>query len=139
MKYNDVEKWNYMKLDYKRQNKLVNNPSLALPNAKKATADDRKFTKYLFNPETPEGWAKGKNFTRRLGYDKNNYAELKDKILENAVKYPSSYRGTDKYGNSYEQKIVLYGNKGTPANVIVGWKEQDGKTWMTSTYIKEVD
>lgn len=47
LKYNDKEKWDFIKLDYRRQHTLIENPSLALPNAKKATADDRKFTEYL--------------------------------------------------------------------------------------------
>ncbi len=34
---------------------------------------------------------------------------------------------------------VVYGEKGTPANVIVGWlSKPDGSTVMTSAYIKEV-
>ena len=46
-----------MILDYERQNKLIMHPELKLPNAEKATADDRKFTGYLFNPNNAEGWA----------------------------------------------------------------------------------
>ena len=43
------------------------------------------------------------------------------------------------HGSSYEQKIVLYGHKNTPANIVVGWKCNGGKTWMTTAYIKEVE
>lgn len=139
MKYTDKEKYRFIKLDYRRQNRLINNPELALPNAAKATADDRKFTEYLFNPTKPNGWAKGEAFTSRLGYNKDNYTELKDAILKSAEKYPSTYKDTDKFGDKYEQKIILYGNKDKPANVIVGWKVKDNKTWMTSAYIKEID
>ena len=139
MKYTDKEKYSFIKLDYRRQNRLINNPELALPNAKKATADDRKFTEYLFNPENKKGYAKGKAFTSRLGYDKENYKELKDAILQSAEKYPSTYKDTDQFGDKYEQKIILYGNKDTPANVIIGWKVKDNKTWITSAYIKEID
>ncbi len=138
MKYTDSEKWRYIKLDYGRQNRLAKHPELALPNASKVTADDRKFTGYLFNPENAEGWAKGKAFTSRLGYDKNNYADLKKEIVSHATKYPARLKGEDKFGKAYEQKIVLYGLKNKPANVIIGWKENNGETWMTSAYIKEV-
>lgn len=139
MKYTDEDKYSFIKLDYRRQCKLLNNPELALPNAKKATVDNRKFTEYLFDPTKLKGYAKGKAFTSRLGYDKENFKELKDAILQSAEKYPSTYKDTDQFGHKYEQKIVLYGNKGTPANVIIGWKVKDNKTWMTSAYIKEID
>ena len=138
MKYNNSEAWDFIKLDYKRQMKLINNPELELPNAKTATADDRKFLEYLFNSRNADGWAKGQAFTSRLGYNKDNYEALKKEILEKAKRYPATLKKSDKFGNSYEQKIILYGNKGTPANVIVGWKEKEGRIWMASAYIKEV-
>ena len=131
--------WRFVKLDYERQCELSLNPELSLPNAKTTTADDRKFTNYLFGGTNEKGLAKGKAFTSRLGYDINNYSELKKEILERAEKYPSLYKNTDEFGDKYEQKIVLYGNKDTPANVVVGWKVKDNKTWMTSAYIKEIE
>lgn len=138
MKYNDSERWRYLKLDYQRQNALVKNPELALPNALNATADNRKFTEYLFGGTNEKGLAKGAAFTSRLGYDINNYDKLKDKILKKASKYPSVYKTTDSHGSSYEQKIILYGYKSKPANVIIGWKSKDDRTWLASAYIKEL-
>lgn len=138
LKYNDREKWEFIKLDYKRQNKLLSNPDLALPNADKATADDRKFTEYLFGGSNQNGLAKGKAFTSRLGYDIDNYAELKKEILKNANQYPTIRKETDNFGTKYEQKIVLYENKNKPANIVIGWKVKDNKTWLTSAYIKEL-
>ena len=117
---------------------MFKHPELALPNADSATADDRKFTGYLFNPSNSVGYAKGQAFTSRLGYDINNYTELKSAIIQAAVKYPSSYKGNKGYGDLYEQKIILYGNKGTPANVVVGWETKGLDARMTSAYIKEV-
>lgn len=138
MKYTDSEVWEFVKLDYKRRNELIKHPELKLPNADVATVDDRKFTGYLFNIENKKGYAKGKAFESRLGYSIENYESLKSEILKCASAYPVTYKGSDNYGNSYEQKIILYGKNGVPANVVVGWKEKDGKTWMTSAYIKEV-
>ena len=82
MKYNDSEKWRYVKLDYQRQNALIKNPELALPNALSATADNRKFTEYLFGGTHENGLVKGAAFTSRLGYDISNYDKLKDEILK---------------------------------------------------------
>ena len=67
MKYNEPEKWRFMKLDYQRRNDLLQHPELKLPNAEKAMAADAKFEKYLFGGTHPEGLAKGKAFSDRLG------------------------------------------------------------------------
>ena len=34
--------------------------------------------------------------------------------------------------------MILYGKKGNPVNVEIGWINKDGKTKMTSIYINEV-
>ena len=138
MKYNDSEKWRYVKLDYQRQNALVKNPETALPNALSATADNRKFTEYLFGGTNERGLAKGAAFTSRLGYDINNYDKLKDEILKKASKYPSVFKETSIYGDKYEQKMILYGLNDKSANVIVGWQVNTEKTWLTSAYMKEL-
>ena len=138
MKYNDSEKWRYVKLDYQRQNALVKNPELALPNALSATADNRKFTEYLFGGTHENGLAKGAAFTSRLGYDIDNYDKLKDEILKKASKYPSVYKRKNAQGDLYEQKIILYGLKNKPANVVVGWIANNDNVRMTTSYIKEL-
>lgn len=64
--------------------------------------------------------------------------EMKAEILESAARYPTTYKNTDEYGNKYEPKIILYGKNNAPANVVIGWKVDNDKTWPTSTYIKEI-
>lgn len=137
LKYNNIEVWDFVKLDYSRQLKLINHPELSLPNAHNAYADDRKYTGYLFNPSNDKGYAKGKAFTSRLGYDINNYEELKKCTELSANKYPARFVCNNGYGDQYEQKIVLYGHKGKPANVVVGWIVNGSETKLTSMYIKE--
>lgn len=138
MKYNDSVKYDYVQLDYKRQKKLIDNPELALPFADKAAAADAKFTKYLFGGSHPNGLAKGRAFTSRLGYNKNNWIELREEIISKAPKYPATLKGEDVYGKAYTQKMVLFGKKGKPANVVVGWKVDGERTWLATTYIDEV-
>ena len=139
MKYNNPDKWKFIKLDYKRQNELIGNPELKLPNAENAIVPEKKFSHYLFGGEHPEGIAKGEAFTTRLGYNANNWEELKKTIRRSATKYPATFKGNNGYGDRYEQKIVIYGKNDTPANVIVGWTYRaDGTVSMSSTYIKEV-
>ena len=87
-----------------------------------------------------EGLAKGQAFTSRLGYDLNNWQELRNEILKRAAWYPATFRDNNGYGDRYSQKIVIYGNKRTPANVVVGWLcKPDKSVSMSSAYIKEVE
>ena len=139
IKYTDAEKWKYMKLDYRRRNELSDHPELKLPDADKVVVPESKFTKYLFGGNNKDGLPKGKNFEERLGYNIDNWRMLQKEILERASEYPVTFKGNEGFGNRYEQKIILYGLKGNPANVVVGWIHRpDGTMSMTSTYIKEV-
>lgn len=139
MKYNRPEEWAFVQLDYARQNQLRKHPETALPNAADAVAPEPKFTKYLFYPENKKGYAKGRAITSRLGYDADNWRALQKKIEAGAREYPALFKGNNGFGDLYEQKMVLYGVKNQPANVIVGWiHKSSGETNMTSAYIKEV-
>ena len=139
LKYNEPKKWRYVRLDFERRLSLKKNPALALPGAEKAIADDSKFNKYIFNPGNKSGYAKGVAFESRLGYNFTNWKDLKAEILKSAPKYPSRMVRGDKFGKRYEQKIVLYGSKSMPANVVVGWNVKDEIPNMTTCYIKEVE
>ena len=139
LKYNETEKWSYTKLDYKRRAELLQNPEKKLPNAENAILPEGKFTKYLLGGDIERGLAKGRAFTKRLGYSLENWKELQKEIQQGIEKYPAENKGQIEYGTKYEQKMILYGKKGTPANVIVGWLlKPDGSIAMTSAYIKEV-
>lgn len=139
LKYTKPEKWEYVKLDCKRQDTLIKNPELKLPNAEIATANDMKFSQYLFGGNHPEGLAKGQAFTSRLGYDASNWDKLQAEIIKRAQLYPVDDKGVNNFGkHRYEQKIIIYGLKDTPANVLVGWASDVSGTSMASAYIKEV-
>lgn len=139
MKYNETEKWDFMKLDYRRRNDLLQNPEKRLPNAENVTLLEGKFTNYLFGGNNENGLAKGQAFTSRLGYDINNWQKLQADLRKGAAQYPATFRSNNGCGDLYEQKMVLYGLKDVPANVVVGWiKKADGVVSLTSAYIKEV-
>lgn len=137
LKYND-EKWDFVKLDYQRRKELIDSPSFKLPNSDKVLIANEKFTGYLFNEANKKGYAKGKNFDERLGYNITNYESLKEEIIKKVPQYPAIAKLTDEHGTRYEQKIIIYGLNGKPANVITAWNVKDNITKMTSTYIKEV-
>lgn len=139
LKYNEPEKWKFVKLDYARQMDLKAHPEKALPQNGTTAVAEEKFTKYFFNPDNPKGYAKGLAFTSRLGYDITNWQTMQADIKQRAGKYPVTLKSSDQYGDRYEQKAVMYGLKGTPANVIVAWiVKPDGETSMTTAYVKEV-
>ena len=138
IKYNEPEKWRFMKLDYQRRNELLQHPELKLPNAENAILPEPKFTKYLFDENSEKGYPKGRAFTDRLGYGIDNWQKLQKALKEGTTQYPATFKGNEGFGDRYEQKMVLYGLKDTPANVIVAWiKKADGTTKLTSTYIRE--
>lgn len=138
LKYTDTIKKQFMALDYRRRTQLRSHPERALPMANMATAADEKFTGYLFNPNNAVGYPKGLAISSRLGYNNGNWQLLQREVLEKADQYPVKKVLLDTHGQRYEQKIVLYGLKETPANAIVGWIEQDGTMKMTTLYLKEV-
>ena len=118
---------------------MLQHPESKLPNLENVMAANEKFTKYLFGGNHSEGLAKGAAFTSRLGYDLNNWKELQKEILSRASWYPATFRDNNGYGDRYSQKIIVYGKKGTPANVVIGWTcKPDGSVSMSSAYIKEV-
>lgn len=126
-------------LDQARRARLRRDSSLSLPNAECVVLPPDKFLKYLFNEGNPVGYAKGVAFTRRLGYNIKNWKELSDEIRRRAPLYPAKQKGDIGHGMRYEQKMILYGKNGTPANVIVGWIDENGTTRMTSAYVKEAN
>ena len=139
MKYNEPEKFSFIKLDYERRTELLKNPDKKLPNAENAILPEGKFTKYLFDGEHSNGLAKGRAISSRLGYSIENWHEFRDAIQKGAVKYPAVKKESDGHGQRYEQKMVLMGLKNSPANVVVGWIQRpNGEVSMTSAYLKEV-
>jgi len=139
MKRQGGDLWEFMQLDYRRRNTLLQNPDWALPFADAATAAERKFTHYLFGGNFTEGLAKGVAFTSRLGYNIDNWKTLQEQILKRALLYPTKDKGLNAVGlQRYEQFQVIYGLKGKPANVKVAWVVESGAVKMTTAMIEEV-
>ena len=108
IKYNEPEKWRFMKLDYQRRNELLQHPELKLPNAENAILPEPKFTKYLFDENSEKGYPKGRAFTDRLGYGIDNWQKLQKALKEGTTQYPATFKGNEGFGDRYEQKILLY-------------------------------
>ena len=134
----DEETMKLLKLERQRKTRLLSHPALALPQSEIATAADAKFARYLFNPENPDGIAKGVAFESRLGYNKGNWGQLQSEILDAAKQFPTRHVGTTPHGERYEQRVILHGVKGNLANVKVGWIVDSDGVHMTTAFIEEV-
>lgn len=140
VKYNNTELFDFLRIDKNRRKLLRDKPERALPKMAKLTEPDSKFTKYLFGGNNKAGLAKGKAFESRLGYSADNWHELRDQIHERSGWYPATKIGQREQGILYEQRMIIYGRNGKPANVVVGWIQdfEHDEMRMTSAYIKEV-
>ena len=127
-----------LRLENERINELIEHPERALPNVNEATIADGKFKGYLFNRQNLSGWAKGVAFTSRLGYNEDNWEELRAEIERIKAIFPVTIKAVLANGITYNQSVILHGVKGRPANVIVGWIVEEGDTHLTSLYLKEV-
>jgi hypothetical protein len=127
------EHWRRIQLDYRRRNRLAKNPSLTLPGAENAYAENTKFERYLFDPASERGYSKGVAFSSHLGYTKDNWDEMRREIISKAGRYPAKYAGDTERGPKYEQAMVLYGPKRNPMDVMVPWEiGADGPRMITA-------
>ena len=62
MKYNEPEKWRFMKLDYQRRNDLLQHPELKLPNAEKAMATDENLKSICLEARIRKDWQRERLF-----------------------------------------------------------------------------
>lgn len=138
LKYTDNNQWQLRKLDYSRRMDLQEHPEKALPMADRATAAEEKFTKYLYNPERPDGYAKGKGFEQALGFDEAHWPELREQLIENARLYPAQSRPPTDRGTPWQQDQILFGINGRVANVIAAWFEEDGGMHLVTAHLEEV-
>lgn len=133
------ERYRLWRLDYRRRSELLGHPERALPGADKAVAADAKFTRYFFNPESRDGYPKGRAFSSCLGYNKDNREKMQEEILNAAARYPAVFKCEDVHGRRYEQMVVLYGEKGSPANILLAWNVRpDGTTHFVTAHMEKI-
>lgn len=109
-----------------------------LPNFEKAIVPPEKLANYALNKEHSRGGKdKAIAFERALGYNINNYHDLKDNITENLSAWPAALKGRNQYGDKYEVMMILSGPNGKTAKVATAWLvDKTGETRLVSTYVK---
>lgn len=130
----DNDRWRLMQVDYKRRIRLTNNPELALPNAAQSSIADAKFTGYLYNPDRQEGYTKGLAFSSHLGYNIDNWKDFRAELLQRSRVYPAKQTKQTEFGIKFEQKMVVYGPKRNPMDVLVVWIVKDDTTLLVTAY-----
>lgn len=100
-----------------------------------AIIPEEKFTDYALDFTKDKD--KATAFKLALGYTKENYRELIDKINEQVDINKCKYKGTNEYGKLYEQVMSIEGANGKNANVCTGWilKDGDSDITLTSAYV----
>lgn len=87
----------------------------------------------LTNPD------KARMFKSLLGYEKADASELRDKIIEAIDGRNFVSKGTDKWGERFQQDIVIQGKNGKVATVRTAWirESEDSIMRLVSAYVKE--
>jgi len=140
LKYNKIDEWKLTKYNYKLQSSVAQGKADALENYEKLKITDEKYKGYLFNPKNLNGYAKGRAFTSRLGYDKNNYKEL-DKLIKNNIgKFPAISKGITEYGEKFETIMVVEEVTGKRAKVKIGSiiENEEETPRVTTLFIDEL-
>lgn len=97
-----------------------------LPNAEKAILTEEKFTGYFLDPNHKVGGNKALVFEKVLGYNKENWSELRSQIQQGLLKYRSTEGLTDQYGKRFEVRMIIKGPTGRYAKVKTGWIVDSG-------------
>jgi len=96
-----------------------------------------KLVKYALNKEHKLGGPKAVAFEKALGYTKDNYKDLSDKVKSSISDFDIVNKGATKHGVKFEVLMTLTGPNGKSANVITGWiiKNNEQQPRMTTIYV----
>lgn len=74
-------------------------------------------------------------FELALGYNKDNFRELKRQVIEKLPHYKATFNGNKGHGDLYEVIMDLDGPNGKNANVLTAWIDNGNATRLTSIYV----
>ena len=77
--------------------------------AAKITIDSRKLTEYALDLDNPKGADKAVMFERHLGFTKDNYQLLLDKIKATVLDAEAILQKTDIHGKRYQVDLEIIG------------------------------
>ncbi len=108
-----------------------------LPNMEQAVFTEGKFTGYFLNPDHPTGGHKAVVFEKVLGYNKNNWQDLRSEMQKGLLKYRYSRYEVTQHGEKFEVQMMIKGPTGRYAKVKTAWIIDKGQSnpRIVSAYI----
>ena len=104
------------------------------------TIDSRKLTEYALNLDNPKGADKAVMFERHLGFTKNNYQLLSNKIKLIALEAEAVLQQTDIHGRRYRVDLEITGiQPGQQETVRTAWIVQSDSNVarLVTLYVKK--
>jgi hypothetical protein len=84
--------------------------------------DPRKLTDYALDLESPKGKDKALMFQRHLGYTKDNYRILIDRIVQQVLDAEAIPQNEDRYGTRYQIDLEITGIEAQQIEIVrTGW------------------
>jgi filamentous hemagglutinin len=84
--------------------------------------DPRKLTEYALNPDNPKGTDKAIMFQRHLGFTKDNYELLLERIKAIALDAEATLQRTDIHGQRYQVDLEIEGIEPEKKEIVrTGW------------------
>lgn len=103
--------------------------------AKLLKIHDEKLLKYALDPTHPRGKHKAKVFDQVLGYNQNNWNELKSELLKKIPKENIAKTVYSEKGFRYATKTSITGPSGRSADVLTVWRNEGDSYRLVSTRV----
>lgn len=96
-----------------------------------------KLTGYALNMDHPKGRDKAIAFRDALGFTEGDAEEIMRQVYRRVGERDPVFRGTDEYGDRYTTDMIMTGEDGKTARVVIGWIKEHGgdKMRLTSIFV----
>ncbi|MGE4427493.1 MAG: DUF6883 domain-containing protein [Solirubrobacteraceae bacterium] len=102
-----------------------------IPNAHLAKIDERKFTRYALDPDSDGGKDKAVVFKSALGFERDHWEILRDRIITDLHLRPVTGASSGPY-TTFEVLVLIDGLNGRRAWVVTAWEMRDGVPWLAT-------
>jgi hypothetical protein len=102
--------------------------------------DPRKLTEYALNLDNPKGKDKAIMFERHLGFTRDNYQLLLDKIKATALDGEATLQRIDLHGQRYQVDLEITGIQSEQLEIVrTGWivEQNSNAARLVTLYIRK--
>lgn len=93
-----------------------------LPNCERALIEESKLVEYALNPQNERGRHKARVFESALGFNRSNWEQLKQAILDVLPHHEATLRSETAFGKKYEALLLITGPNGRTVSVLTVWQ-----------------